>query len=453
MWGFIAFVTAVLPNMAASALQATMPAPAASTLVSECERKAFQYFVDQADPVTGIVKDRAANFGTDNYTVGSTAATGFGLAALVVGARRGWITRQNAVDQATRALKFYRYDAGQEHGWLYHFVDVRSGKRAWNSEVSSIDTALFLAGALLAGQAFPGTGVKSLADAIYRRVDFQWMLTDGGARPGERLLCHGWTPEHGFLPYRWDSYSEQMILYILAMGSPTHPIPAACWDAWKRPMGEYAGFRTFISGPLFTYEFSQAFVDFRGRQDRLGLDYWTTSMNAVKADRQFCIDNSGRYHTYGPDVWGLSACDGPDGYRAYSAPPGPVAQDGTVAPLAVEAAVPLDSHDALAAMQHMRHVFWTKLWGRYGFSDAFNLDRNWFDQDVIGIDLGCAALMLENYRTGLVWKQFMAIPAVQTGLNKAGLKLSIHAERSSQATANVVRGQRGSGPHAKREDI
>ena len=428
VWGTIAvMLTAAQCVSSVPALSDSQPAGTAADqvrLMNECERKAFDYFIDQTDPWTGLTRDRASNFGPNTHDIASSAASGFALAALAVGVERGWISRDAAAARATTTLTFFRNRAQQEHGWFYHFMDVHTGKRAWTSEISSIDTALLLAGALLAGHTLGGTAVPSLADEIYRRVDFPWMLTDNGDKPNSRLLCHGWKPESGFIPYRWDSYSELMILYLLAMGSPTHPIPASCWDAWRRPEGEYAGFRTFKMGPLFTFEFSQAFVDFRGRQDRGRYDYWSAAVNAVKADRQFCIDHSNQFHTYGPDVWGLSACDGPDGYRAYGAPPGSAFCDGTAAPLAVVASIALTPDLALASMQHVKTTLDGKIWGRYGFSDAFNIDRNWFDQDVIGIDLGCALLMLENERSAFVWKQFMGIPEIQVALDLAGLRKS-----------------------------
>ncbi len=402
------------------ALPLSNPALVAPEFVELCQRRALDFFWREADTETGLIKDRAGNFTTDGYNVSSIASTGFGLAALAIGVEHGWITREQAHGRALVTLRFFRDKMDQQHGWFYHFVDMRSGKRAWNSEVSSIDTALFLAGAMFLGRYFANTEVAELADELYRRVDFQWMLTDGGARPHEKLLCHGWTPERGFLPYRWDSYSEHMILYLLAIGSPTRPIPAESWDAWARLLGEYANHRTFAINVLFVHQFSHAFIDFRGKQDRGGYDYWRSSSEATLANRQFCIDNAGRFRTYGENVWGLSASDGPDGYRAYSAPPGRANHDGTIAPWAAAASIVFTPDLSLAAMQHIYQTYGERVWGRYGFSDAFNIDRNWWGQDVIGIDLGAALLMLENHRSGLVWKHFMNIPYVQTALQKAG---------------------------------
>lgn len=391
-------------------------------LLALVQRKAFDYFWFEAHPKTGLVKDRAGNARGDDYAVASIAATGFGLAALAVGVERGWVERASGEERALRTLRFIHQHLAHEHGWFYHFIDWKTGQRVWNCEVSSIDSALFIAGALLAGQCFGGE-IQAEAQALYARMDFHWMLTDGGARPDERLIGHGWKPESGFLKSRWDQYSEHLLLNLLALGSPTHPVPETCWDAWERNQGEYAGHKTFACGPLFTHQYSQAFVDFRGQRDRLGHDYFDSAVQATLANRQFCIDQAGRWKTYGPNVWGLSACDKPGGgYEAYGAPPGRIVQDGTVAPWATVAAITATPELALEAIGHMHNQYGARLWGRYGFSNGFNVDRDWFAADVIGIDLGAALLLIENHQTGFVWRQFMAIPHIQQAMHKAGFQ-------------------------------
>lgn len=402
---------------------------ARSTIVASSEQqdtlgllqeRAFTFFWFEAHPATGLVKDRAGNARGDDYTVASLAATGFGLGALAVGVEHGWLSREQAEGRAVKTLKFVRDELVHEHGWLYHFVDRKTGQRAWKSEVSSIDTALFIAGALLAGEYFGGE-VKALADELYRRVDFQWMLTDGGTRPNEKLLCHGWKPETAFLKSRWDNYSEHLLLNILALGSPTHPIAGSCWDAWERNVGEYKGFKTLACGPLFTHQYSQAFIDFRGKRDRNGFDYFDSGVQATKANRQFCIDQAMNFKTYGSNVWGLSACDRPGGgYVAYGAPPALEVHDGTVAPWATVASVAFTPDLSLPALRFMQDRYREQLWGRYGFGNAFNLDKNWFAQDVIGIDLGAALLLIENHETGKVWQWFMRIPSIELAVQKAG---------------------------------
>lgn len=406
-----------------AATTTSSPAPAqlpedSVILLKDLAQAAFDYFWFEAHPATGLVKDRAGNTRGDDYTVASLAATGFGLAVLPIGVEHGWITRAQAEQRAVITQKFVHEKLHHERGWLYHFVDWKTGSRVWKCEISTIDTALFLAGALLAGEYFGGE-VKSLANALYHRVDFQWMLTDGGARPDEKLLCHGWKPETGFLKARWDNYSEHLLLNLLAIGSPTHPIPASCWEAWERNTGEYAGFKTFKCGPLFTYQYSQAFIDFRGRRDRKNFDYFASAVEATKANRQFCLDQSATFKTYGPNVWGLSACDRPGGgYEAYGAPPGRVVHDGTIAPWATVAAIAFTPEPALDAINFMHRKFRPRLWGRYGFSNGFNLDKDWFADDVIGIDLGAAILLIENHLTDKPWQWFMRTPEVQTAMKK-----------------------------------
>jgi hypothetical protein len=395
--------------------------PTDTALLDQIQRRAVAFFWQETDPDTGLVKDRAGNFQPDSYTVSSTAAVGFGLAALAIGEHHGWLTYEQAYQRTLTTMRFLYDEMPHEHGFYFHFVDLRTGQRVWNSEVSSVDTTWLLAGVLLAGEYFSGTEIEVLADQIYRRVDFEWMLTDGGERPGELLLNHGWTPEGGFLPYRWDTYSELMLLYLLAIGSPTHPISPESWEAWARPQGTYAGYTTFAQGPLFTHQFSQAWIDFRDRRDRLGYDYFQSSINATLANRQFCIDNSDQYQTYDQHVWGLTASDGPSGYQAYGAPPGNAIHDGTVAPAAPAGSIVFTPELSLAALQTIRGRYGDQTWGRYGFSDAFNVDRDWWDQDVIGINLGITLLMIENYRSGLVWQVFERNESIQQALEMVGL--------------------------------
>jgi hypothetical protein len=247
------------------------------------------------------------------------------------------------------------------------------------------------------------------------------MLTNGGQRPDELLLCHGWKPEEGFLPYRWDTYSELMLLYLLAIGSPTNPIPAETWAAWARPEGTYAGYTSFAQGPLFTYQYSHAWIDLRGQRDALGYDYFERSVNATLSNRQFAVDNQERFATYDDHIWGLTACDGPDGeYHAYGAPPGVPVHDGTAAPSAAAGSIVFTPQLSIAALRAMYERHGDRVWGRYGFSNAFNLDKDWWDQDVIGIDLGITLLMIENYRSGFVWHTFGSHQAIQHAVSAVG---------------------------------
>jgi len=300
-----------------------------------------------------------------------------------------------------------------------------------NSELSSIDTALFIAGALTVGQCFAGTEVEQLANKLYERVEWDWMRTDGGAVSDALTMSMGWTPEQGFLGNRWDNYSELMILYLLALGSPTHLIPPASWQAWGRPEGEYAGHRCIEGGPLFIHQYTHAFVDFKGRKDRLGYDYFENSVHCTLANRQFAIDHKDKFKTYDEHVWGLTASDTPaGGYDAYGAPAvttavtaqtpsGWAKHDGTVNPSAPAGSIIFTPELSIAALRTMYNRYGHRLWGRYGFSSAFNVDRRWWSREVVGIDIGITLLMIENYRSGLVQRTFMSHPAIPKALRAA----------------------------------
>ncbi len=394
------------------------------------ERRAFAFFWENTNAANGLTKDRAANFETaDAYRTASIASVAFGLTALAVGHSRGWIDRKQAYERARATLLYFRDRAPQSHGWFYHWLDIETGSRLPGSELSSIDTALLLSGMLLIGEHFKGTEVDALAQEIYRRVDFPWMMTDGGAKPGERTLNMGWTPERGFLEPRWDRYSEHMLLLILGLGSPTHPLPREVWDAFKRPTGSYGGHDSIASGPLFTHQYSHAWIDFRGIRDAYA-DYFSNSVEATLSNRQFAADRAGEFATYGPDSWGLTASDGPDGYRAYGAPPGRVEHDGTLAPTAAGGSIVFTPELAIRALLYFKETHGKAIWGRYGFADSFNTDKRWKDRfnaegmwrspDVIGIDQGAMLLMIENLRSGLIWKEMMRSPHIRKGLQAAG---------------------------------
>jgi hypothetical protein len=421
----------VAPPLAASApgpsVQAEAPAPRPSddAFLDELQHKAFRYFWEQTDPKTGLTKDRAGNFKNDDYHVASMAATGFGLTALVIAEGRGWITREQAYARALTCLSHLRDRQAHVHGWFHHFVDASTGEPAPGSEVSSIDTALLLAGALSVGRHFAGTEAERLAEELYARVDFPWMMTDGGAKPEERTLSMGWTPQ-GFIKARWDADSEHQILYMLGLGSPTHPLPAESWRAWKRSDGR----ATQASGPLFTHQYSQLWLDLRGKLDN-GRDYFQQSVRATERQREAAIKAQGEYSTYGPSCWGWTACDGPEGYRAYGDYPGKPEHDGTVAPAAAGGSAAFTPGLSLSALRFMKERYGDRIWGRYGFSDAFNSDPRWRERfnadglwrspDVVGIDQGAILLSVENSRTERVWRTFMDSEHVRRALEKAEL--------------------------------
>ena len=379
-----------------------MSSQSADSFLEDLSRRAFRYFLEHADPRTGLVLDRAQTDGTAKAHVASIAATGFGLTALAIAASRRWIEPAGARGRVRHTLRFFADRAEHVHGWFYHWMDARTGARQWNSEISSIDTALLLAGVLTAGQYFDDHEILRLAGRIYERVDFQWMLAGS-----QSLLSHGWKPESGFLPNRWDSYCELMILYLLAIGSPAHPIPAEAWYAWRRPRLTYGGYSFIYDGPLFVHQYSHAWIDFRHHRERQAphIDYFENSVEATRAHREFCIALAEKFpRSYGPDLWGITASDSAHGYYAWGGPPpqGPI--DGTLVPCAPGGSLMFTPDICLQALGAMRDQFGDKIYGRYGFADAFNPTTQWVDSDVIGIDQGITLLSAENFRSGNVWK-------------------------------------------------
>ena len=391
--------------------------------LEDLEHRSFQYFWHQAGAETGLVLDRTRTDGTpadeDHRAVASIAATGFGLTAICIGAERGWVRRDAARERVRVTLRFFAERARQEHGWFYHWMDVNTGERKWKSEVSSIDTALLLAGALIARQYFhEDYQIVDLATKIYERVDFPWMLNGHPT-----LLSMGWHPETGFLKARWDDYSEHAILYLLGIGSPTHPIAPDAWYAWRRNWNEYRRYRYLGTTPLFTYQYAQAWIDFRGRREAQGehINYFENSLRATLAHRQFCIDLAKDFPDYGPNVWGISASDSVKGYVAWGGPPRDPRIDGTVVPYASAGSMMFMPRLALAAVKTLQARY-PKTYGKYGFADAFNPGSGWIDRDVIGIDLGITLLSVENARTGFVWNWFMKNVAIEKALKLVGLR-------------------------------
>jgi hypothetical protein len=375
------------------------------TFLTKLEYDSLIYFAGEANPANGLIKDSSRPGAPC-----SVAVVGFGLTALCIGESHGWIDKAQAYDRALKTLLTFRDKVPNEHGFFYHFLDMRTGHRTWNSELSSIDTALFLAGALFAGEYFKGTEVEILAKEIYDRVDWPWMMN------GRKIMCMGWTPEGGFLPYYWDSYSEAMILYALAIGSSTHPIPAASWHEWSRPTDTYNGNKLVYcyTGSIFTYQYSHAWIDFRKLgEDAAGIDYYANSVSAVKANRDFCIENASKHKTYGEDCWGITACIGPTGYKGYGAKPGEGMHDGTIAPSGMAGSIVFDWQESIKGLKYLYDNYKKFLYGKYGFKDAFNLDKDWWAEEYLGIDVGITVLMIENYKTGLVWDKFMRLEPIK----------------------------------------
>lgn len=394
--------------------------------LEDLSHRAFLYFLEHADPRTGLVLDRARASGEahppghPSHGIASSAATGFGLTALCAGAERGWVAREEARRRVLITLRFFAGRAPSEHGWFLHWMDAATGERRWQSEYSSIDTALLLAGVLTARQYFrEDPEVVRLATSIYERVDFRWMLAGHPT-----LLSHGWRPESGFIKTRWDTYSEHLILQLLAVGSPAHPVTPSAWRAWSRRRITYAGHTYMSDGPLFTHQYTQAWADLRGRRESWYpfTDYFENSAEATRAHRQFCMDLAAEFPAYGPDVWGVSASDSARGYVAWGGPPRDPAIDGTVVPYAAAGSLMFTPDISLAALRALRERYGARTYGRYGFADAFNPNTGWIDADVIGLDQGITLLSAENLRDGFVWRYFMRNPEIPRALRLVGLR-------------------------------
>jgi hypothetical protein len=413
----------LLPAFAANNDQRPQPAnPPAHTTISqedhdflyELECLTFRYFWEQASPATGLVKDRCnVRVGQDNGIVASIAATGFGLTAICIADEENFIPRDQAVERVTTTLRSLWKKLPNHRGFFYHWANINTGERIWDSEISSVDTAILLCGVLSCREHFHEKEITQLSNDIFNRVDWSWLSED------TTLLSHGWTPEFGFLPVRWDFYSELMMLYLLGLGSGSHPLRPDAWNAWKRLTFEYDGLRYIGSfAPLFIHQYSQAWFDFRGKRDRF-TDYFQNSVIATDAHRRFCIELASQFPTYSDDLWGITASDSEKGYVIWGGPPaiGPI--DGSVVPSAAAGSIPFLPEPTMRVLKNIRNRYGSA-WARYGFVNAFNPLKNWYDSDVVGIDTGITMLMAENARTGFVWKTFMKTPEATRGMERAG---------------------------------
>ena len=411
--------------------------------------RTLNFFLETTDRSTGLTPDR-----WPTPSPSSIAAVGFGLTAYAIAAERELITREEAAQRTLNTLRFFwqlpqheqPQNVGGYKGFFYHFLKIPSGTRAWNCELSTIDTALLMAGVLFAQSYFDADAsmeneIRGLADSLYFRVDWKWAMADTNG------VKTSWHPEHGFGKYIWDGYDEAMILYILALGSPTHTVPESVWQTWTKPYlwAKYYD-QEFISfGPLFGHQYSHCWIDFRVIQDAYmrekDLDYFENSRRATYTQQAFARENPSRYRDYAENIWGFTACDGPkdttfvvDGkkrqfwsYRARGVSFDWVEDDGTLAPTAAGGSLPFAPEICIPALKSMHAKYETRLWKQYGFLDSFNptyitpqTPEGWFDHDYLGIDQGPIVIMIENLRNGFVWEVMKKNPYIVRGLQRAG---------------------------------
>ncbi len=386
----------------------------------ELQIPALRYFLENTNPKTGLVRDRARNFGPTpddgGYEMASIAATGFGMAVLANACTQDLLDCAWAKKSITSTLRFAWSNLEEHDGWLYHFVNWKTGRRFGKSEVSTIDTTWFLAGAIYAAQVFPNSQISRLSDALYRRLDFIAMMTNDDSSPYKRTLSMGWVPESGFLSANWDSYAEQMLLILLGIGHPTHPLPLETWRAWKRPQEILVDGSVLLGAqlPLFAHQYSFLFLDLRNWQD--GTNYFNNSEIATRRDHTFCKQHP-EFPTYREGFWGLSASDSAHGYSAFSVEN----QDGTVCPNCAGASIIFAPRLVLASLASWRNgPFAKRIWGRYGFVDSLNVDRGWFDPDVIGITVGALYLALADLSENSPWKLLKNFDPLNRALNVLG---------------------------------
>ncbi len=371
-------------------------------LLEEIVSRAFLFFWNEAGPRTGLVRDRAlADGGPDPRRVASIAATGFGLAALCIGHKRGYLPPHQIGARVVVTLRFLLNHVEQVNGFFYHFIDIYTGKRVRMSEVSPIDTAILLCGVLAAREYFHDSQISDLANQIYGRINWRWMLNGG------QTFAMGWTPEYKFIGARWDTYCELMMMYLLAIGAPSNNIPPSAWNAFSRPTMEFEGY-SYISAPdpLFVHQYSHAWFDFRNQRDRYA-NYFQNSAMATYVHKQFCQSIRWRFPDYNENTWGITASDSRLGYQAWGGPPEIGYIDGTVVPCAAGGSLPFMPKETIACLANLYEQYGLRAWKHYGFVDAFNPRGPWTDLDVIGINQGITMMMVENQRTGFIWEEFM----------------------------------------------
>lgn len=413
------------------------------SMLDSIERTTFLYFQNEADATKGFVKDRAAS-----WAPCSIAATGFGLPTYAIAAERKWISREEAITQTLKILRFFaESDQSTDtittgyKGFYYHFLNLKTGKREWHCELSTVDTGLLMMGIIFARNYFNEDNadeqeIRTLAAKLLGRLDWNFFyLPDNAKHP--HTISMAWTPENGILNWGWHGYDEALFLYILAAGTGMDNIETSykAWQSsfqWKTP---YNGLSHVTFPPLFGHQFSECFIDFRGLADpymkEKGIDYFENSRRATLVQEKYAIQNPKNWVGYDSLTWGITASDGPgdkynfddkkfEGYagRGTSGPDETIAEDGTLAAYASLSSLPFTPALSLATIKNINAKYGTKLWGKYGYYDSFNPTAKWVDNDFLGIDEGPMLLMIENFRSGMVWKYVMKDPIIQTGLNK-----------------------------------
>ena len=381
-------------------------------------KKCYNFFIKEANLDSnsdgyGLIRDK--NMYANE--IASIASVGYGLAALIIGTERRWIKYKKAYKRAEKTLDTFLNNVEGENGFYYHFLNMKTGKREWNCEISIIDTAIFICGAIAAGEFF-GKTVKAKAEELYKRINWEWYRNKKN-----NYFYMGYKPETGFWG-QWDMYAEQLMLYILGVASPSFPVNSKMYTDFRKEKANYEDIKDIIytyCGTLFTYQFSHAWIDFRGTKDDSGIDWFENSIKATLANRKYCINNSKKFKTFGSESWGLTASLGPKGYSGgYGAMPCLAniekQNDGTVAPCGPAGSIVFTPKLSIEALEYFyNHV--PKLWGKYGFKDAYNLENGqWYSKEYIGIDKGTSMVMIENYLNGTIWKYFMQNSYIKEGL-------------------------------------
>ncbi|MGE5356397.1 MAG: glucoamylase family protein [Deltaproteobacteria bacterium] len=412
-------------------------------MLDSIQYKTFLFFLNEHHPEKGIVKDRAAD-----WAPASIAATGFGLPAFAIAVERKWITHEKAVDITLKTLRFFaevpqndKLNGVGYKGFYYHFLKMDTGTREWKCELSSIDTGLLLMGVIFVRNYYTGNSdeekeIRMLAEKLLKRMEWDlYYMPDNSKHPN--TISMAWKPEEGQLNWGWHGYTEALFLYILAAGTDMDNISKS-YDGWLRTYKwetPYKDLSHVIFPPLFGHQFSHTFIDFRGLADQYmkkkGIDYFENSRRATLAQQQYAIENPKAWKDYDAYTWGFTASDGPgekynfddkkfEGYagRGASGKNHTVADDGTIAPYAVLSSLPFTPELSIATIKNMNKRYGSKLWGKYGYYDSFNPTADWVNNDFIGIDQGPMLLMIENFRTGLVWNYVMKDPIIQKGLEK-----------------------------------